>query len=153
MRLIKLGNEPPAGFLTLADVQGYFENPDSPFRNRGQYATFCFPDNPPAIGTDGLRPGETLLFSYANIVRYVATAWSGRMDSPGPDRATLPYCFQVNVASLRRTEFSVQTLENAIRALCEQTGHTTNIVNTQGWPRLPDGVEAEAIVIQLVGGH
>src|SRR4051794_33219488 len=111
MRLIKLTTQEPTGFPTVEAVNRYFEAPNSPFRSRGQYAVFYFPDG--YIREDRLRPGEAVLFSYEGTVLYTATVWSGRMETPaGSD---LPHCFQVNVASIKRTSFTVQNLETAIR--------------------------------------
>ncbi len=77
MRLIRLSVE-DENFPDIEAVHRYFTDPDSPFRNRGPFATFIFNDH---IRADGLLPGETLLFSYrvageeARVV-YIATAWS-----------------------------------------------------------------------------
>ena len=61
----------------------------------------------------------------------------------GPESEELPYCFQVNLASPRRTAFTVQRLATALGV---------PILASQGWPILPDDVQAEWPVNTLCGG-
>lgn len=137
MRLIRLADP---HFPDLAAVDHYFLDPQSPFRNRGPFATFIF--QPGHIDENGLRPGETLLFSYEGTVYYVATAHSGRKPWDGPGSDELPYCFHVNIASLRRTRFTVQELATALGV---------PIPASHAWPILPDGVQPEWAVNTLCG--
>jgi len=135
MRLIRLSAKDES-FPNLEAVHFYFQNPDSPFRNRGEFATFLCDAQ---IGSDRLQPGETLLFSYcvpgekARVV-YVASAWTGRESWTGAERGEYPYCFRVNIATLREVSFTVRELEGALGI---------RLPASQGWPILPDGIEAE----------
>jgi hypothetical protein len=143
MRLIRLAKTDPA-FPNIAAVHDYFLNPESRFYTLGQgFATFIF-NGRGHIGADGLRAGETLLFSYERTVHYVATAWSGRMDWTGIDSDRWPHCFQVNVASLRRVCFTVQQLAEALEVAIPEP--------QQNWPPLPDGIQAEWAVNNLACG-
>src|SRR5262249_2453860 len=139
-RLIRLSAE-DEDFPNIEAVRDYFEDPRSPFRTRGQFATFIFNDH---IRADGLHPGETLLFSYEARVVYVATAWSGRMDWTGPESDKYRYCLRVNLASLRRAAFTVQQLAAALGV---------DIPPGRAWQPLDvDGVQAEWAVNVLCGG-
>ncbi len=68
------------------------------------------------IRSDGLAENETILFTYAGRLRYVARAATGRLDNTFEPRPDFPYCFVINPTSIRRTDLAVDELQQRFDA-------------------------------------
>lgn len=72
MRLVKLSIDE---FADETELQNYFNNR---LPKRSPKGLFIFGNQ---VARNGLKPGETILFSYRNKLRYVAKAKTGRMEN------------------------------------------------------------------------
>lgn len=128
-----------------AEVVEYFEDPESEFRTRHDtFGIFMFTKG--RISSDGINPGETLLFSYEGEIVYVAKAASGPLPTTGPESAEFPYYLQVDLPSIKRASISLNELQNVITA---KTGESIQLLG-QGWTRLPDDKAVEDVINSLV---
>lgn len=144
MRLIKLSKKI---FKSEAKVDHYFNGPDSELRSRNdEYGVFTFPKG--WIAEDGINPNETVLFSYKGNVVCVAKTLSERLPWDGAECVDYPYCLHIDLSSMEMVSFPIRDLE---LALTETTGICKSLT-AQGWPILPDTLNAEAAVNQLVKG-
>jgi hypothetical protein len=142
MRLIKLSKKI---FETEDKVAYYFNDSGSELRSRNdKHGVFTFPKG--WIAEGGISPNETVLFSYKGNVVCVAKTLSERLPWSGFECSLYPYCLQIELSSMKMGKFPISDLE---RALTEATGMCKSLT-AQGWPILPDSVEAEATVKQLI---
>jgi hypothetical protein len=133
MRLVKLSTEE---FLDDNALHTYFAE-ELPRRNPP--GLFLFGNQ---IAADGLEPGETVLFSYRNALRYVAKVETGRMDNVYMRQADYRHCFIINLRFLRPTVVPLQELEGQ---LCNKAGLQKSLIG-RGWTKIPDSEQAEQIV-------
>lgn len=140
MRIIKLS--PLMGFNEATDVFSYFEE-TLPQDNRGRFRF-----TPGRIRADGLDLGEVVLFSHAGHVYYMARAASERLDNTDEWRDTLPYYFEVDLASIRRVDISLHDIEQRLQAV---TGEFKHLAHSQGWPEIDNQVFEDSLWRELVG--
>ncbi len=133
MRIIKLSVDV---FETFDEVVSFFgeylpeRDPPGKFRiPKGRIAEDCLGD------------GEPLLFSYESAVVFTARAASGRCRNGDEYSDEYPFYFQVDMRTVRRTDVSLAEVEARLRT----TGVTKQIVQSQGWPTIPDSPERNAI--------
>ena len=139
MRLIKLSQDT---FESMDAVREFF---DGELRGRCPEGKFRFTEG--RIAEDGLRPGEQVLFSYKSVVRYIASADSGRALNRDEVRDAYPYFFLVNMEALRPTEFGLADFETS---LVERAGHCGCLVHSQGWPIIEDSDEVQVILEEFL---
>ena len=142
MRLIKMSKDLSP---SREEVVSYFEDSDSEFRTEDEtHGIFYFTKG--RISPDGIKPGETLLFSYDGEVVYVAKAASAPLASSGAESAQFPYYLQVDLPSLRKASIPLAQLQ---RTITDKLGNCPPLTG-QGWTRLPDDAAVEAAVNSLV---
>src|SRR3954447_22301224 len=98
MRIIKISPNPKVedDFKTRAMVDIYFlETLPNPERQGKFFLTKS------AIGTNGISPGEHLVFTYKGKCVYKALADSARLKNDGRGNRKYPYYFVVNPASIK----------------------------------------------------
>jgi len=140
MRLVKLST---AEFNDIDEVDEFF---DEDLPQREPPGKFLFPAG--WIAADGLDESELLLFSFLGQVVRIARAGSGRLQNTDSDQDRYPHYFVVDMTSVRKVDFSVIDLEEAMRNEC---GVTKSIAVSHGWVLLPNTEAAERI-IQRLGG-
>jgi hypothetical protein len=138
MRLVKLS---PKEFPEESDLLTYFAE-ELPSRNPP--GLFVFPKGWIAQGE--LDPGETVLFSYRGRIRYIAKAATGRRANQSQKPDLYPNCLEINMESVRQTDFAVGDLEKHLR---DEMSLEKCLERSQGWPRIPDDPRAERIVQSL----
>jgi len=136
MRVVKLSRKV---FADDAEVDAFFQV-ELP-RRTPPGLFFCKNE----IAADGLEEGETILFTYRGLLRYVGRAASGRRANTTGTQPDYPNCFEVDVGSLRRGAASRSEIEQPF-----QTAGVAVSLDGQGWTRLPDGATAEALVEEFV---
>ena len=94
----------------------------------------------------GLEAGETVLFMYRSRLRFVAKAETGRMDNTYLKQADYPYCFVIDLRTLRPTDMPVEDLERRLRA---EAGLQKSLQG-QGWTIIPDSERAEEVIDALI---
>src|SRR6266478_5874852 len=94
MRIIKLSPNDP-DFRTRTDVDTFFLRTLPDREPSGQFLL-----TERGIGSDGISEGEKLLFTYKGECVYQARASSRRMKYDGPESATYPFYFCVDVPSI-----------------------------------------------------
>src|SRR5262245_49071892 len=103
MRVIKLSQEEPIGFATLAGVQSFFRGEIS------QGKPFLV--TPGRIAQDAFTPGERLVFAYQGRVVFTAQAGTGLLRNEGDERQTYPMYFLVDPATLRDADKGLDLVE------------------------------------------
>lgn len=136
MRLVKLSTDEIAN---EEELQNYFT---VKLRTGTSPGVFVFNGH---IAENGLAPGETILFSYRNKLRYVASAKTGRKDNIYRHKAKYRYCFIVDL-DLIQADVSLQEVERRLRA---QAG-LQNSLTGQGWNKIPDSEKAEKVIADLL---
>jgi hypothetical protein len=100
------------------------------------------------IAADGLFPEETILFSLSGRVSFVGKVQSGRQPNSFEQQEAFPYCIIVEPTSIQRVDVSLAELE---RRLNVAGVHIS--LGGQGWTKLPDSPEAEAVVKALLADN
>jgi hypothetical protein len=138
LRLIKLSTDE---FPEEAEIQAYFVKE---LQGRNPTGLFRFPKG--WIGENNLSEGETLLFSYRNKLRFVAKAKTGRMDNTYMPHQDYPFCFEINMKTLRNADIPLDEVEHQLRT---HAGLQKSL-HAQGWTMIPDSERAEEIINALV---
>src|SRR4051812_29024893 len=124
-------------------------SPDDPFEDEAAVDAFFTTDlpyrNPPGlfhihteIASDGLAPGERLLFPYRGRLRFVGRAATGRLKNTFSLQAEYPHCFIVEPGSVWSADASLAEVEQALAAV----GVAVTLAG-RGWTRVPDSPAAE----------
>jgi len=136
MRLVKLS---PSVFKNESELQDFFDNglgnqkPKGLFIFRGRH-----------IAPNGLYPGETVLFSYRNKLRFVAKAETGRKDNVYGKRKKYPYCFVVKLP-VRKTCVSLEEVERKLHIQAD----FQKSLSGQVWTKIADSEQAERVIVNL----
>jgi hypothetical protein len=137
MRLVKLSTDE---FPEESDLLAYFDQelparkPPGLFRFRGH------------IAEEALDPGETVLFSYRGRLRFVARAETGRELNTQMPHVDYPYCFVIDMPTLRRADVPLDHVEHRLQTEAGLNGS----LRGQGWTRIPDSQQAEQVINTLV---
>jgi hypothetical protein len=83
------------------------------------------------ISKNGIKPGESLVFTYLGEIVYLARSASTRMETEGSHAYQYPYYFCIDVDSINSAHGKLSALEDALRlgGLIDR-----NLVKSQGWP-------------------
>lgn len=128
MRIVKMVNK-DEDMKTCNEMHSFFNNT---LRQRVPEGMFYFGER--KIPVDGLAPREMLLFTYKARLVYYAQAKSRRIDNDGRDAK--PYCFVIDMDSLRACDVSVHKVAKKL----EQYGYK-NVSRSPCWnPIYVDGV-------------
>ncbi|HZK79605.1 MAG TPA: HNH endonuclease signature motif containing protein [Humisphaera sp.] len=137
MRIVKLSAD---DISDEVELQEYFDrelpkkNPPGLFRfNNG-------------IKPDGLAKDETVLFSYMGHVRYVVKAASGRLDNTYEPHRNYPYCFVIDMSSVRPVDIEIGLIEKLLR---DEAGLQKSLKG-QGWTIIPDSEAVARVVESLI---
>jgi len=140
MRFIKLSTDE---FPTEEDLQEYFSDE---LPSREPPGRFVFPMG--RIGEDGLRAGETLVFTYEARIRYVAEAKTGVLkNADDPETAEYPVYFVINMETLRPTDVPLQKLEEL---LAREKIYSKNLVHSQAWVPIQHDTRAQELLEGLI---
>ena len=83
------------------------------------------------IAKNGISPNEKLIFTYEGEIVYLAEAATGRETNKGKQTEKYPYCFYIDMESVRPGHGALATLESKLK---EKNLHNKNIVKSQAWP-------------------
>ena len=106
MRLIKLSTDE---FADEDVLQTYFADE---LRKRTPKGLFIFGKQ---IAPNGIKPGETILFSYRNKLRFVAKAKTGRKKNIYRSIDTYPNCFEIKMP-VRKANIALEEVERKLQA-------------------------------------
>ena len=137
MRVIKLSSDDP-DMRTEEDVRWFFE--DYLPNEASPPGRFLLTHG--RIAEDGLSIGEKLVFSYRSKLVYLGHAASGTAANSNPNESENPSFFLVDVERIYPARGTLRDFEDAVR---EKGLHQKNIVKSQGWPRLEDSPELDAL--------
>lgn len=136
MRLVKLTDELLGGAL-----DDYFDNV---LPGRRPPGLFRCPRG--RIAEDALAEGETLLFSYAGRLRFVARSLSTRLEHTFLPDDKYPHCFIVDLQSVRRANVPLDEVESKLReAHCLDKSF-----RSRGWTIIDDSSRAEQVINSLL---
>ncbi len=143
MRIVKLSTNPPTGFATLDGVRRFFFTDIRERKPPGRFDV-----TPGRIAQDGLVSGEALVFTYKARVVFTARVGSGLMPNEDEERQQYPSYFVVDLATLREADEDFHDVE---RQYNEATGAGLNLVESQGWNRIPDSIHTDGLWARLGG--
>jgi len=138
MRLIKLST---IEFPKEKDLQTYF---NKELKSRKPVGLFRFQSG--WIAKGALYEGETLLISYRNRLRFVAKTKTERIENIYMPDPKYPYCFVIDMLSLRYADIHLKDVELKLRDHAE----LRKSLQAQGWTKIPDSPQAEEIIYSLV---
>ncbi len=137
MRIIKLSKN-DVDFANRVQVDVFFE---ITLKNKTLEGRFELTNS--RIAKNGIAPKEKLVFTYKGEIVYLAEAASKRLPNNGDQSDIYPYCFYVDMKSVRPGQGSLASLEAKLK---EKGLIQKNIVKSQGWPIVPeDNIQAGAI--------
>jgi uncharacterized protein YacL (UPF0231 family) len=136
MRLVKLST---SEFANEDALQKYFTR-ELPKRN--PKGLFVFGGH---IAENGLTPGETILFSYRNRLRYVTKAETGRMENIYWAKEEYPFCFVIKLP-VRNADVLLEDVKRKLRA---EAGFRKSL-SGQVWNRIPDSEQAGKAIEDLL---
>ena len=138
MRIIKLSPN-DIDMQSFQMVQEYFEKKlHKEYRGR-----FLLTQG--RIASDGIMPGEKLVFSYKGNIEYLGIATSERRNYTGTQDwppQEYPFYFLVDTDQIYRGKGSLAQFEDELR---KQGLHEKNIVQSQGWPHVQDSHQLDEI--------
>jgi hypothetical protein len=135
MRLVKLST---TEFKDEVDLHDYFFGV---LPKRNPKGLFVFNDH---IAANGLDPGETILFSYKNKLRYVTKTKTSRTDNTSRNKGKYSYCFEIELP-VREADVSLEEVERKLQA---KAGLKKSLLG-QGWTKILDK-RAEKIIEDLL---
>lgn len=143
MRLIKLSKEE---FRKEEDIEHFFgpefNKNKSILEQREPPGTFYISES--RIGKNGIKEGETLLFTYDGKLRFIAKSASGRLTKPGKKR--FPNYFVIDMNSLRQSKpIRVNDLEKLFDGV-----RGNKSFKGQPWVILPDTADSLSIISKLI---
>jgi hypothetical protein len=137
MRIAKLSDNE---FPDVAALDAFFAG----LPNRNPPGLFLIPAG--QIRAGGLAVNEWVLFTFLARLRYVARAASGRQANTFEPRQDFPYCFIVNLSSIRPVDLPLSELEQRFRA-----AGVSRALAGRGWTEI-DSAAADQVIAELVGG-
>jgi len=140
MRIIKLSTKE---FGTAEEVVEFFED-DLPQRKPpGRFQV-----TRGRIAEDKFDEGEPLVFSFLGEVMYTARAGTELLKNDDKWRRKYPQYFCVDMETVRPTHLSLKALEFHLR---RNARRKESIVQSQGWPTVPDTAASNALWLKMRG--
>lgn len=139
MRIIKLSPK-DISFPDRSSVDSYFELELPNRRPAGQFNL-----TQGKIAENGITIGESIIFSYQTEITHIARAGSGKLVRSENNIGKYPFYFIIDLATVFPAQGNLADVEASLASV----GIHKNIVNSRGWPRIPDSVAVEEIWKEL----